>query len=233
MNDAGSDASLLRAWERTYDFDPQERALVMLSAASGEPLGTLRQLPLGSRDRRLFALRKSMFGSRAVVGATCAACVEPLELDFDLNPAFASAAPAVTSVVFDQAGRALTVRMPTTDDLLAVAREHPDVASARAALIERCAGESIAGVELDAAERLLSAADPVLEIDLDAECPQCRFGNRIRFDIGTFLCAELAVRLERLLETVATLARAYGWAEREILALPATRREAYLRLALQ
>ena len=34
-----------------------------------------------------------------------------------------------------------------------------------------------------------------------------------------------------LLRDVATLAAAFGWSEREILALPAVRRRAYLQLA--
>ena len=52
--------------------------------------------------------------------------------------------------------------------------------------------------------------------------------NRHAFDVPAYLWEELDVRARRLLDEVHALARSYGWAEREILALSEVRRNAYL-----
>ncbi len=50
-------------------------------------------------------------------------------------------------------------------------------------------------------------------------------------DIGRFLWREVSVAARRMLAEVHLLASAYGWAERDILALCPVRRAAYLELA--
>ena len=58
-----------------------------------------------------------------------------------------------------------------------------------------------------------------------------QFLDRFNFDIATVLWTELAGLARSLIEEVDALASAYGWSEREILALSGRRRRAYLELA--
>ena len=68
----------------------------------------------------------------------------------------------------------------------------------------------------------LAVIDPQAEILLDLSCPTC--GNQWQglFDIVSFLWAEIRARARRLLQEVDTLARAYGWAETDILGMSET-----------
>jgi hypothetical protein len=76
----------------------------------------------------------------------------------------------------------------------------------------------------------LGAADPGAETLLSMVCPACAHSWQSVLDAATFFWEELATRARRLLREVHTLARAYGWREAEILALPGRRRQTYLDL---
>lgn len=79
----------------------------------------------------------------------------------------------------------------------------------------------------------LEAVDPLAEISADLTCPRCGTAFVSDVDVPAFVWAEVDVRARRLLADVATLARAYGWTEPEVLALSEARRAAYLRLATE
>jgi hypothetical protein len=76
----------------------------------------------------------------------------------------------------------------------------------------------------------LLEADPQAEIRLDFTCPACAHEWELLFDIAEFFWTELSAQAQRLLREIDALARAYGWSEREILNLPAQRRQTYLEL---
>jgi hypothetical protein len=76
----------------------------------------------------------------------------------------------------------------------------------------------------------LGAADPGAETLLTLTCPACDHRWQTVLDVASFFWDELATRATRLLREVHTLARAYGWREAEILALPGRRRQSYLEL---
>jgi hypothetical protein len=65
---------------------------------------------------------------------------------------------------------------------------------------------------------------------IDLSCPACGHGWQVIFDIESFLWAKVSALAKRLLHEVHGLASAYGWTERDILALPAVRRQFYLEM---
>jgi hypothetical protein len=77
----------------------------------------------------------------------------------------------------------------------------------------------------------LEALDPLADIALDAACPSCGAANELQFDAAAFVWRELAARAPRILREVAELARTFHWSERDILAMPASRRAFYLAAA--
>lgn len=79
---------------------------------------------------------------------------------------------------------------------------------------------------LAAFERSADAHAALAEIRLD--CPTCTHGFVLLLDPGSLLAEELRMAAARLLGEVVVLARAFGWREADILALPAPRRAAYL-----
>jgi hypothetical protein len=207
-------AGVLRAWETACAAGPVARALALLGEALPDDEATLAALPVARRDALLARLRAATVGPRLDALVDCPACGTTLDFAFDLD---LGAGPDD-----DAAG---DVRLPTSEDLLAVAGE-PDVESARVALAARCApGLDVAAVA--AAVERAGGAPPSVALD----CPGCGHAWRADVDVAEVFWAEVAAEARRLLYEVAALARAYGWRESDVLAMSAVRRRAYLELA--
>lgn len=158
------------------------------------------------------------------------------------NPALAehvSDRPAAAFCV-EAGGFVVRFRLPTSADLTSsIATAGPGTAHRE--LLQRCVldasrdGGAVPASELppevcDAIQRRMAEADPAAEVALALRCPACAHSWSALLDIAAFFWTELAAAARRLLREVDALARAYGWCEGDILALSATRRQAYLEL---
>lgn len=196
-------AELLSMWERGEGQRPSRRALALMADSDAAAL------PIGRRDAALLELRVALFGDAFTGVTSCPACGEEIELTFDA----------------DEVRRAPTeegLRLPTTEDLIAI-EDAADLATAREMLLARC------GADEDLVARM-AEADPQADVQIDAECPACAHRWREPFDIVSFLWTEVSTLARRLLVDVHDLATAYGWSERDILALSPARRNAYLEM---
>ena len=81
-----------------------------------------------------------------------------------------------------------------------------------------------------AISRAMLEADPQAEISSASPVPPAAIEWDLLFDIADFFWTEIAAQAQRLLREIDALARAYGWTEREILSLPAQRRQTYLEM---
>lgn len=237
---APDSATMLDAWEGGLGRPPAARALALLSAAlpdADEAL--LGQLPLGARDTLLLDLREAWFGTQLDAVADCPGCGERLEARFPVDAIRDRTAPAPPAEIEVHAeGRSLRCRLPTTADLLAIPAG-ADAATARASLLATCVsgGDGTAAAPLlgeAAAAQIsaaLAAADPQAAIDIALDCPACGTHFAAAFDVASWLLAEVDRWAHRVLGDVATLARAFGWREPDVLALGPARRRAYLELA--
>ena len=77
----------------------------------------------------------------------------------------------------------------------------------------------------------IAASDPQADTRINLTCPECRHAWSEVFDIASFFWAEVDALARRTLREVNVLARVYGWAERDILALSPSRRQIYLAMA--
>jgi hypothetical protein len=233
---------LVAAWERGVQQPSFERALTLLGAASTESREELAKLSIGVRDARLLELCEIFFGSRFDAFAECPACDERLEYSFsarDLGgyPAVSHSAPEFEAAMGQIRMR---LRLPTSEDLSAASRI-PDVAVAQRTLAERCVVEALCGEEaipaqalseelLDFAASRVADADPAADQQIELSCPACGHSWQVLFDVERFLWAKVNALVKRLLTEVHVLARAYGWTEREVLALGSARRQFYLEM---
>jgi hypothetical protein len=78
--------------------------------------------------------------------------------------------------------------------------------------------------------RRMADCDPRANIELALECPACGHNWEALFDVVSFFWKEIEAWSRRVLGEVHALASAYGWTEREILALSPWRREFYLQM---
>lgn len=242
---------LLAAWEDGSRCRELYRPLALLAAALPEAdPADLATLPVAERDRLLLRLRELTFGAELGVFGRCEACGEPLEFTLRADEiaaelAVATAAAGGTTVEWAEAGRRYRIRPVTTEDLAATLAV-PDVGAAGELLLARCVevegaaeADSLSPDEAPApasafpasVARRFTELHAAAEVRCAIDCPACGAGQVLDLDIGQFLWREIAVAARRMLADVHLLALAYGWAERDIIALSAARRAAYLELA--
>jgi hypothetical protein len=235
-------SELLDVWDEGRDRSSIERGLRLLAVACpATERSAVAQWSIGERDARLLQLREGLFGSRLVCTAICPHCGERLEWESDVSTLRLQAVQPV------EPGRILELRsdpyviryrLPNSDDMLrAVAVEAYRTDTRR--LLDDCIveiqGLPEAGVVLpDEVYRRLDAAmadaDPQADIAIALTCPACAFAWSALFDILSYLCAEIDNWAHHTLVEVYTLARGFGWSERDILAMSARRRQLYLEL---
>lgn len=241
---APSPLALLEAWESGLGKDFARCGLALLAAACPETeADALASLSIGERDRRLLSLREAVFGARMTALATCGRCAEALQFELSAGalqaPAPESGPGADAALVVDHGDWRLELRPPDSRDLIAAA-DAPEEAeqvlftrSVRAAVFAGAPADAATAppeVRSAAAERL-AVADPLADLQLALSCSSCGFEWSAPLDVVAFLWAELDAWAGRTMRDVHVLASAYGWDERQILALPAARRGHYLRLA--
>lgn len=237
------EATRLDVWERAAGPGPLARDLALLEGAFPEAgRETLAGLGIGRRDAALLEVYRATYGPWLEGVLDCAACGTALELSIDASLLSAGEGPAAPPggwTAIEVEGYELHFRLPDSADLMATAAAgSPD--AGRAELTARVLrawrdGEPVAACDLPPrilgeALEAMSAHDPLAETLVDTTCPSCGATCVALLDAGTFLWARIEADARTLLGEVDTLARAYGWSEREILALGARRRGAYLDL---
>lgn len=234
-----STAALLAAWEQGLRASPGERGLLLLRLAEPETaLPELAAWTVGRRDAALLDLFARLFGDAIEAQAECPGCDAALELD--VSAATLRSAATVTptdSFVLEHVGRFFSYRLPNTGDLAAL----PEAGADRGRwLLRRClldvdeAGVSLGEDALRALETAIAATtaavDPLAEIELTLDCPQCGHAWGSPFDIVAFAWNELENWARDILADIHVLACRYGWSEADILALGAHRRRRYIEM---
>jgi hypothetical protein len=167
------------------------------------------------------------FGPEISGRSDCPECGKTMELSFNSSDFFSlTETGSPNEVLVEGNGRELRFRLPTSVDLLAI--------SSAEQLLERCllgGGDRVTENLHAAVGEKMSGADPMADIHLALNCPNCQQAWNAPFDIVAFLWREISAAARRLLREVHMLASAYGWTETEILSLSPARRRAYLELA--
>ncbi|HEX4667185.1 MAG TPA: hypothetical protein VH207_11340 [Chthoniobacterales bacterium] len=232
-----SAGKILALWETGRPQHALDRALTILAAATpGASRDTLADLSVGERDARLLELRAMVLGPHAEGFAECPRCQERVEFALETGTLApegrASARPpdALAPHEIEENGATIPFRLPTSRDL-AEAVTALDSSDTLRRLVQRCSGrEDLPNETIETLSRAMLAADPQAEIILRLTCPACAHAWDLLFDIVEFFWKEISAQAQRLLREIDTLARAYGWTEREILNLPAQRRQTYLEM---
>ncbi|MGK2914865.1 MAG: hypothetical protein ACSLE5_10535 [Porticoccaceae bacterium] len=223
-----SPAQVLECWERGGSRHPLDRALLLVaSALPGCSLPELAEMPLARRDQQLLALHRAMFGPGLPGYVDCPACNTRLEFTLDAETLGAEVSSGGdTFIEID----GLRIRRPTSRDLASVI----DAADPPYRLAQRLCADAdgelpvLTPAQVSLVESALEQADAATDIALNFCCAHCDAGWQTGFDIGDYLWREIDARAQGLLADVHTLARAYGWSERDVLALSDARRAAYI-----
>lgn len=207
-------------------------ALAELGGAAAQP-DMVRALSVADRQYLMRRLAVEVGIEESWIAARCPKCGATFDIpvhhsELPVKPAgegypFAAVETSLGPVRF---------RVPDGADQEAVAGIE-DPREARRALASRCAEGQLAGElsdeDLDRAETALEAVAPEVVTRAQAACPDC--GEAAEVHLDPYVC--LGAANSGLFLDVHTLASAYHWSEREILAMPRDRRRLYLSLVDQ
>jgi hypothetical protein len=240
--------AVLAAWESALSARGQQRALSLLGPLGGGEADR----PLGQRDAMLLSLYRDLHGPVLEALATCPGCRTTLEIRLavaDLTDGYGDLAlgdsgpPAgryrpTEQHEADLGSVRVTVRCPTSADLLALAGE-ADVAAARAALVDRCvlairrqdgSARALDDSEVRRLGTVIEELDPLADVRVGIACAECGHAWSALLDVPELVWALVQGTARRLLSEIDALAQRYGWSEAEILSLSDQRRRAYLDL---
>jgi hypothetical protein len=242
LNDL-SQTALLDAWERGRAQPlPGERGLLLLGLAHPDVADDVRGAwSVGRRDAALLAFHQRTFGPMLAGVTPCQACGDLLELQAAVDDVFIGSQEPGDVLSLSEDGYRLAVRLPSAEDMAALARGQGGNAPERW-LLERCVvdarrhGAACRSSELPngvlaAVASAIAAADPQADIELSVICPMCGHPSTVLFDIVSFLWREVDAWATEVLREICTLASAFGWSEQEILDLPPWRRRWYVEVA--
>lgn len=235
----------LNLWERAVAESPSVRALLFLAATRpGLECPAMEELSIGERDEALLRLRRTLFGPQIAAVVQCPHCGVKLDVEFsldELNQALGESRTAArTAAEIDCAEWRVRFRLPTCGDLVALSGAR-GVEEARRTLLTRCVIQVLDGARPASADEIpqevaakisekMAELDPWADLRLAVKCGACAQSAETPFDIASYLWAEFEVWARRMLREVHALALAYGWSERDILAMSTARRRAYLEL---
>lgn len=221
-----SAAVLLGAWEPRSGRPPHQRLSALLAHSSTAP--DCERDTLGERNRRLLALHAELSSRSMEARVVCAACqtenefAVPVESILSLEPPRADA-----TVSLRRASGVVHYRLPCMADLGASGE-------ARAVLALCCLATpppQLTDAEVLELGRRFEELDPAAEVVITAHCAGCQAPLRASVDVAAFVAADLDRFVDGVYADVDRIARAYGWSEQAILALPAARRRRYVTLA--
>lgn len=210
-------------------------ATEVLARCVGEDAATVERWTLARRLQALLAVRcadASDAAASATVG--CGACGSRFEIELPLAACVQDVDESPLTVTPAQ-GRQLSARLPQAGDLAVwrATAAHDETALAASLVLEVDGAVPapdlvLTADEVEALAEQLAVRDPFTALQVEAACPDCGHGNAADVNLETLLLGDFAARQRRLLDEVATLARAFHWTEAQILELPAWRRAHYL-----
>ena len=186
-------------------------------------------------DRLFAAIYLKYYGNNIEGTIGCRGCSESFELNFSLQDWLSNVrngngrsavGPDEEGVYTLSDGRRF--RLPTAADQRSVIGL--EAGARTAALFKRCvvAGDPLVDPEL--LQAAMGEVGPLLDLDLDAPCPNCGAVHRVHFDIQSYLMRVLGHEKRFLVREIHLIAVAYGWRYGEILSLTREDRRAFVRL---
>ena len=211
---------------------PLDRSALLYACARPElPEEAIGDLRLGEINVRLLELRAAWFGDRIHAHVDCEHCGERLGLTVAVHDLLR---PREESGPGEVIAGGMRCRPPSLRDLAAIERERdPECAANR--LLTHCLLEESDGIALDETalrevEDAIEATDPNADFAFEVRCEACGHSGTAQLDPGELLWDEVSAHARVLLGEVHQLACAYGWSERDILALSPERRASYLSM---
>jgi hypothetical protein len=198
-----------------------------------------RRMTVTDFEAALLGLRRFLFGDTMECLFRCMSplCGAKIESKFSISVFLETATPRVSRGIVESTDRPgwfllertrggdLCFRLPAVEDQISVVGK-PD---ARRLLANRCIeSQRRNALAIAAAERAMEAMAPLVSKPLEGLCPECRARVTMPLHVPTFVLQELRMAATGIHAEIHTIAKAYHWDEASILAMPPSRRQAYV-----
>lgn len=200
-------------------------------------------LELGTRIECLLAIATIPDSSEFSIPLRCLNpdCKEAIEIDFSMAELSDLQTHNKSDTAIEIGGKQFSIRKPTGFDQLnwleqSFASEQSAVKTMLQTLLPQAQQATFDPTEIagdnwvQVFNRAMADIDPLVNFKVGVNCPYCRVQDTHAIDLGEFALQRLRNAQKQLLETIHRLASRYHWNEREIVAIPAWRRDYYLSL---
>lgn len=189
--------------------------------------GAAAGIVTADRDRILAHLYLAIYGKKVSSTLTCTHCTRPFDIDFslpDMLRHYALDAPLSNDGLYELEPT-VRFRLPTGEDELAIVGV--PLQQAEKMLMEKCIISNTPEAYADGVQQRMTALAPVLNVEMEAVCPECGHREQVLFDMQSFLLRKILQERPRLLREVHLIASQYRWSQGEIMALPRKLRKQY------
>jgi hypothetical protein len=193
----------------------------------------VRQMLVGDRDYLVLQLRRLTLGNDVQAVIACPACGNKMDTDFRVSEVPVEFRSQNSSILSQRlADRTVRFRLPTGGDQEAVLGKATELATDE--LFQRClvddGGKTPSAEERQTIIEAMEQAAPLVDLELDLTCPECRHHFLQLLDTTSYFFDELSINSRQLLREIHALALYYHWSEADILSLRRDRRREYLGL---
>nr|HMT28426.1 hypothetical protein [Bacteroidia bacterium] len=189
------------------------------------------KIVISDRDRILARLFISMYGSNVESTVPCTNCNEDFDISFSLEDLLNHYHP---SHVIEKGNgtyeleNGTTFRLPNGEDEMSI--RGMSASMAESLLLERCLIKGNPEADKERVQSKMEELAPVLNVDIEAKCPECNHVQQVKFDMQSFFMMKLKQERATLFSEVHCLAATYHWSQKEILELPRQVRKKYVEL---
>lgn len=211
---------------------------LLAKTCSVEDPKQLGHLSIGDRDAILLQLREWTFGSKLNNMTKCPHCNEVVEWQSNTNELYFQSIPSDLSIRTFEVEKDLfhiRFRLPDSFDMLnAISNKDGGKTVLETCILEvnngECTTNDLDEAALMAVNERMAKEDPQANISINLNCPSCSNQWKAVFDIVSFFWLEINNWAKRMLHEVYLLARAFGWSEKDILAMSPYRRQLYIQM---
>lgn len=238
-----SASELLQCWDEGLDRPLLDRMLRLLSKVYSVDYAEVCRLSIGERDARLLLLRERLFGLKLKNIAPCPQCKVITEWEAKTEELHLQQLPSLLSDkkhILEQEGYLIQFRLPDSNDLIIAMFDKSRLVDQKKIMADCVYEVSHLGkkIHLDEVpnqmwsilDQKMSEEDPQADINILINCPACSHQWTAKFDIMSYLWAEINNWAQKIMQEIVYLARAFGWSEEKILNMSARRRQLYLQM---
>ncbi len=232
-NSISHPGTLLGLWEQAQRSSQAQRADKLLHLYLGKDWES-SDLSIEWREHYLLEIRRILFGRSFESLATCPSCGEKIEWQMNCSDFLEDHLdrPYQDNFTMVDSDYEIQYRLPRPDDI--VTEEKREileccVLSVRKNNLETSLDDMPSELWV-ALENQIENNSPVSSTLIRLSCPECTHNWSLSFDVLSFLWVEIDQWARKFLEDVCQLARAFGWAESDIVNMSHFRRQYYLRL---